>query len=67
MALPGIQSLGSYVDLNPPGINPTNVVTLGACMQGRGGGYTIANESWVSAYWCFCGVFANLLTSFCEM
>ena len=37
MALPGIPSLGfvemSKINPNPPGINPTYVVTLGACTR----------------------------------
>ena len=35
---------------HPPGINTTNVVTLGACMQGNGYGYILLRGSWGSAW-----------------
>ena len=56
MALPGAPSLDFLIGkvCNPaPSINPTVVVTLGACARGcNRGGYTLLNESWSLLLWC---------------
>lgn len=68
MLLPGIPLLGfeKNKQFHPPCVNTTDVVTLGACMQGDGCGHTLLRESWGSDWMrLLCRMFqsSNLLVS----